>query len=166
MWRPGHRHAQPSDSRRSSARCAHAPRSPHVPNSLTSRLTQDECIPVSICSEIFLLCLPATVLTFFIAGLLYLLRFERVDDLGACELLPIGEPGRTASVASCFTSQASFSSGNRFHRMAIRSVRLSSALRQPFPSAGPELRCTFQDVYHPGRDARFAHPRIGFVTFG
>jgi hypothetical protein len=25
----------------------------------------------------------ATVLTFFIAGLLYLLRFERVDNLGA-----------------------------------------------------------------------------------
>ncbi|MGC2260344.1 MAG: hypothetical protein WA474_01870, partial [Candidatus Sulfotelmatobacter sp.] len=29
------------------------------------------------------LCLAAVVLTFFIAGLLYLLRFERVDNLGA-----------------------------------------------------------------------------------
>src|SRR6266481_6067178 len=38
---------------------------------------------VSFCSEKFLLCLPATVLTFFIAGLLYLLCFEHVDNLGA-----------------------------------------------------------------------------------
>ena len=38
---------------------------------------------VSFCWEKFLLCLPATVLIFFIAGLLYLLRFERVDNLGA-----------------------------------------------------------------------------------
>ena len=30
-----------------------------------------------------LLCFAATMLTFFIAGLLYLLRFERVDNLGA-----------------------------------------------------------------------------------
>jgi hypothetical protein len=28
------------------------------------------------------------VLTFFIAGLLYLLRFERVDNLGACRIPP------------------------------------------------------------------------------
>ena len=34
---------------------------------------------VSFCSEIFLFCFVATVLIFFIAGLLYLLRFERVD---------------------------------------------------------------------------------------
>src|SRR5208282_4968804 len=38
---------------------------------------------VSFCCEIFLLCAAALVLTFFIAGLLYLLRFERVDNLGA-----------------------------------------------------------------------------------
>src|SRR5512136_1823721 len=38
---------------------------------------------VNFCSEIFLPCFAATVLTFFIAGLLYLLRFERVDNLGA-----------------------------------------------------------------------------------
>jgi hypothetical protein len=30
-----------------------------------------------------LFCFTAAVLTFFIAGLLYLLRFERVDNLGA-----------------------------------------------------------------------------------
>ena len=38
---------------------------------------------VNLCSEIFLLCRVPTVLPFFIAGLLYLLRFERVDNLGA-----------------------------------------------------------------------------------
>ncbi|SPF32083.1 hypothetical protein SBA1_1030017 [Candidatus Sulfotelmatobacter kueseliae] len=38
---------------------------------------------VSFCSEQFLLCLAAAVLIFFIVGLLYLLRFERVDNLGA-----------------------------------------------------------------------------------
>ena len=38
---------------------------------------------VSFCCEIFLLCFVATVLTFFLAGLLYLLRFEHVDNLGA-----------------------------------------------------------------------------------
>src|ERR1017187_7364453 len=38
---------------------------------------------VSFCSGKFLFCFVATVLIFFIAGLLYLLRFERVDNLGA-----------------------------------------------------------------------------------
>jgi len=38
---------------------------------------------VSFCSEKFLICFLATVLIFFIAGLLYLLRFKRVDSLGA-----------------------------------------------------------------------------------
>jgi hypothetical protein len=38
---------------------------------------------VNFCCEIFLLAFAATVLIFFIAGLLYLLRFERVDNLGA-----------------------------------------------------------------------------------
>src|SRR5690349_20069156 len=38
---------------------------------------------VSLCCEIFLLCFVLTVLTFFIAGLLYLLCFEHVDNLGA-----------------------------------------------------------------------------------
>jgi len=38
---------------------------------------------VSFCCEKFLLCFVATVLTFFIAGLLYLLCFEHVDNLGA-----------------------------------------------------------------------------------
>jgi hypothetical protein len=38
---------------------------------------------VSFCWEKFLLCFAATVLIFFIAGLLYLLRFKRVDNLGA-----------------------------------------------------------------------------------
>ncbi|MGA9968675.1 MAG: hypothetical protein WBQ10_25990, partial [Terriglobales bacterium] len=39
-------------------------------------------------SEKFLACFAATVLTFFIAGLLYLLRFERVDNLGAYRIPP------------------------------------------------------------------------------
>jgi len=38
---------------------------------------------VSFCREKFLICFAATVLIFFIAGLLYLLRFKRVDNLGA-----------------------------------------------------------------------------------
>src|SRR5215469_15394836 len=38
---------------------------------------------VNFCSEVFLLCFAATVLTFFIAGLLYLLCFKHVDNLGA-----------------------------------------------------------------------------------
>jgi|SRR5580692_3458067 hypothetical protein len=38
---------------------------------------------VSFCPEIFLLCFSTTVLIFFIAGLLYLLCFEHVDNLGA-----------------------------------------------------------------------------------
>jgi hypothetical protein len=38
---------------------------------------------VSFCSEKFLICFLATVLIFFIAGLLYLLRFKCVDNLGA-----------------------------------------------------------------------------------
>src|SRR6266480_6017999 len=38
---------------------------------------------VSLCSEKFLICFAAAVLTFFIAGLLYLLCFEHVDNLGA-----------------------------------------------------------------------------------
>jgi hypothetical protein len=40
------------------------------------------------CSRKFLLCVAATVLTFFIANLLYLLRFERVDNLGAYRIPP------------------------------------------------------------------------------
>jgi hypothetical protein len=38
---------------------------------------------VRICCETFLLCLAAAVLIFLIAGLLNLLRFKRVDKLGA-----------------------------------------------------------------------------------
>ena len=38
---------------------------------------------VNFCSEVFLHCFAATVLTFFIAGLLYLLCFKHVDNLGA-----------------------------------------------------------------------------------
>jgi hypothetical protein len=38
---------------------------------------------VNFRSKKLFLWLPAPVLTFFIAGLLYLLRFERVDNLGA-----------------------------------------------------------------------------------
>src|SRR5207245_5354048 len=38
---------------------------------------------VSFCSEKFLISFAAAVLTFFIAGLLYLLCFEHVDNLGA-----------------------------------------------------------------------------------
>jgi hypothetical protein len=45
---------------------------------------------VNFWCEIFLLCFTATVLTFFIAGLLYLLRFERVDNLGAYSI-PSGD---------------------------------------------------------------------------
>jgi hypothetical protein len=36
-----------------------------------------------LCSRKFFVCFAAVVLIFFIAGLLYLLRFERVDNLGA-----------------------------------------------------------------------------------
>jgi hypothetical protein len=43
---------------------------------------------VSFCSRKFLLCVAATVLIFFIANLLYLLRFERVDNLGAYRIPP------------------------------------------------------------------------------
>jgi hypothetical protein len=43
---------------------------------------------VSFCSEKFLACFTPAVLTFFIAGLLYLLRFERVDNLGAYRIPP------------------------------------------------------------------------------
>jgi hypothetical protein len=43
---------------------------------------------VSFCWEKFLLRFAAAVLTFFIAGLLYLLRFERVDNWGAYSLPP------------------------------------------------------------------------------
>src|SRR5437588_13114180 len=38
---------------------------------------------VNFCGEIFLLDFAATVLTFFIAGLLYLLCLKHVDNLGA-----------------------------------------------------------------------------------
>src|SRR6185312_4735937 len=42
------------------------------------------------CDEVFLLCFAATVLTFFIAGLLYLLCFKHVDNLGAYSI-PFGD---------------------------------------------------------------------------
>ena len=45
---------------------------------------------VKFCSEIFLLCFVATLLTFFIAGLLYLLCFKHVDNLGAYSI-PFGD---------------------------------------------------------------------------
>src|SRR5271157_3188703 len=45
---------------------------------------------VSFCSETFLFCFVATVLIFFIAGLLYLLCFEHVDNLGAYSI-PSGD---------------------------------------------------------------------------
>ena len=38
---------------------------------------------VNFCSEKFLVCFAALVLSFFMAGLLYLLCFEHVDNLGA-----------------------------------------------------------------------------------
>ncbi len=43
---------------------------------------------VSFCSAQFLICFASAVLIFFIAGLLYLLRFERVDNLGAYRIPP------------------------------------------------------------------------------
>jgi hypothetical protein len=43
---------------------------------------------VSFRSRKFLFCFTATVPIFFIAGLLYLLRFERVDNLGAYRIPP------------------------------------------------------------------------------
>jgi hypothetical protein len=43
---------------------------------------------VSFRSEKFFVWLAAAVLTFFIAGLPYLLRFERVDNLGAYRIPP------------------------------------------------------------------------------
>ena len=45
---------------------------------------------VSFCREKFLLCFVAAVLAFFIAGLLYLLCFEHVDNLGAYSI-PSGD---------------------------------------------------------------------------
>ena len=49
-----------------------------------AELSDDELLQVvSFCCEKFLLALAATVLTFFIAGLLYLLCLEHVDNLGA-----------------------------------------------------------------------------------
>src|SRR5262249_29918887 len=42
------------------------------------------------CTEKFLLCCVTAVLLFFITGLLYLLRFERVDNLGAYSM-PSGD---------------------------------------------------------------------------
>jgi|SRR5580765_4102013 len=38
---------------------------------------------VSFCAEIFLLCLAVVVLTFFIAGLLFICAFEHLDNFGA-----------------------------------------------------------------------------------
>ena len=43
---------------------------------------------VNFCSEKFLLCFVAVVLTFFIAGLLYLLCLKHVDNLGAYSIPP------------------------------------------------------------------------------
>jgi hypothetical protein len=43
---------------------------------------------ISFCCEIFLLCFVAAVLTFFIAGLLYLLCLEHIDNLGAYSIPP------------------------------------------------------------------------------
>src|SRR6476659_8738403 len=43
---------------------------------------------VSLCREIFLLCFATAVLVFFIAGLLYRLCFEHVDNLGAYSIPP------------------------------------------------------------------------------
>ncbi len=45
---------------------------------------------VNFCCEIFLLSFIATVLTFFIAGLLYLLCLKHVDNLGAYSI-PSGD---------------------------------------------------------------------------
>src|SRR5437763_430905 len=45
---------------------------------------------VNFCSEKFLLCFVAVVLTFFIAGLLYLLCLKHVDNLGAYSI-PSGD---------------------------------------------------------------------------
>jgi len=56
---------------------------------------------VNFRSEKFFVCFAAAVLTFFIAGLLYLLRFERVDNLGAYRIPP--ETGiLIPSVYSCY----------------------------------------------------------------
>jgi hypothetical protein len=43
---------------------------------------------VSLCSAEFFACFSATVVIFFIVGVLYLLRFERVDNLGAYSIRP------------------------------------------------------------------------------
>jgi len=55
---------------------------------------------VSFCWEKCLLCFVARVLTFFIAGLLYLLRFERVDNLGAYSI-----PSETGLLISSVNSR-------------------------------------------------------------
>jgi hypothetical protein len=43
---------------------------------------------VSLCREIFLFCFIVAVLVFFIAGLLYRLCLEHVDNLGAYSIPP------------------------------------------------------------------------------
>jgi len=63
---------------------------------------------VSFCSGKFLLCFAVAVLTFFIAGLLYLLCFEHVDNLGAYSipsetglLIPSGNDNRGDNSGVC-----------------------------------------------------------------
>ena len=55
-----------------------------VPTVAISQIQSDG----QLCCEIFLLCFTATVLTFFIAGLLYLLCLEHVDNLEAYTASP------------------------------------------------------------------------------
>ena len=55
---------------------------------------------VSFGWKIFLLCLVAAVQTFFIAGLLYLLRFERLDNLGAYRIPSGDRPSPSKTLGS------------------------------------------------------------------
>src|ERR1700746_4114357 len=63
----------------------------------------------------FRLLYAAAVLLFFIAGLLYLLRFERVDNLGAYSIPPGDRPSHSIcyhSLSFCMEYSSSASKGN------------------------------------------------------
>jgi hypothetical protein len=56
---------------------------------------------VSVCREISLLCFVAVVLTFFIAGLLFICASEHVDNLGA---YTVSRPETGLLIPSDYTS--------------------------------------------------------------
>src|SRR5438309_6649209 len=78
---------------------------------------------VNFCCEIFLRAFGATVLTFFIAGLLYLLCFKHVDNLGAYSI----PPGDRPSHPICNRAKCGVSDGSERQQPAkatfVKSVR-------------------------------------------